>query len=334
MNLRRFAWLSIVLMGPATTAHCSSFDEGERAPDGGAPDGGALDAPTPISESGIAPDGGDAVLVSEVGGTLGGFGAGAGGVAWSVGDVVKSASAAQATLGAYTSSNTLSGFLTVSGGDVFFTRAEAIVRCQLGGECGPAGGLAFGLDEPGAIALSRSDGQLYVAERSGRKRLLRCAPANCANATAIAVLADAPIFLAPAGARIFLGYASGVVEATTYAPSDAGAAPIATVDALAGLVADGDSAYWIEAGANRIVHRRVASGEEAPIPFAVISARDLTLAGDDLYWLETSTGTVRRCRRPACATAADVVRLPGATRLAVGDRVYLSDGSKIFAYPL
>lgn len=330
-----------VLVALATAlGACSSFDE-DTSPAGdaavGPPVTPELDASVPDGagplDTGPPTPSGTPKLLTTATGQLGAFAAGGAGVAWTISDKVYGMAPGQVPVEMYSSPNTLSGFIVVSATHAYFTRDDGVIACPFGKACGADHG-TLDLQKPGALALNA--GTLFIAERAGQRRLLACSASGCTNvALVVPTLLIDPLWLAPAVSRIAVGYAGGAVVA--HSPAG-GSPPDALVDAkgLTGLVNDGVDAYWLEATTGKLGRRALLpTTATVDVKVGLGAPRDLVLEGNTLYWLETTSGSVQRCTKPACTDATIVAQLAGATRFALGDRVYIANDATggIYAAP-
>lgn len=328
MTLRRLVpWL--LALGAGSWTACSSFDASAPAPppalaeqddagagtgDGAVSDAGADAASTlPVT----------AVPWVKAAGAIGGFAAGGGGLAWTVGNLVYGAPAGDvphAVTVLDASDGTPTGALVVNGATVHIGRKGGVSTCPLAGECLASKPPFAPCSAPWLMALVTTS--LEVVEQEGPKRIAACPATNC---TSVAQRIAGPL----ENVRFFASSPAGPVVATNDAVLHF---PTGTPDALAtatpatGLASDGQNVYWLVGSTGKLVRDRPSDGV-TPIELEgdFSGASDLVNVGEHLYWLVSATGRVMRCTKPDCADPALVVQLAGTSRFALGDRLYLLD---------
>ena len=319
-------------IGALAASACTPFAAADSDPtvDGGVPDAGLLDAELPTAPIEIAALSGQ---------TLGAvFAAGTAGVVWSANLEIFGLAATGKPVVMYVGGEVLSKDAVVTSGDVIVSRLSsgAVIRCPYGVSCTSIpGNTATGFNRPGPLSLDGAT--LYVAETNGAMRLMTCSAAPCKTSTAqfgSAALPSGVTSIAAAGGNVMVVVTTGQI--TAYASSGGPTALQDAAGTVAGIANDGLYAYWVDGVSKRLVSRDVgAVGPPTASPFMVANAVGFVRDGDRLYWLEPSTGEVRRCKTKAFAGVEVVAVLPGASRLAVGDRIYLANDTtgKIYAAP-
>ena len=301
------------------------------APEGSALEGSALDGgplPPPVE------------IVAVDGGALGpAFAAGPAGVVWSSNVAIYGLSSTGEPVVMVTGGDAITKDAVVTSADLIIARPGigAVVRCPYGVAClSISNNTATGFNRPGPLSLDGA-GALYVAETNGSLRLMTCTADSCRVTSAqfgTALLPMGVTSIAAAGGHVAVVIATGQIR--VYAATSEPTTLREASGAVEGIANDGQTAYWIDGVMQKLVSRDVsAAGPPATSLFTVANATGLVRDGDRLYWLERSTGEVRRCKTPGFTGVEVVAVLPGASRLAVGDRVYLANETtrKIFALP-
>lgn len=343
-----FAGSVFALGALASWEGCSSFEAASEAdasaldatvvPADGAPDDGAAADGTDATDATDARPA-EALLVAQIdGGALGGvFAAGPGGPVWSVDRTLWSLTPLGVPTLTYTSPDAITPHVVVSLADLFASRPEsnALVRCPLGAACtSPVP--TTGLEGSGPLALHA--GNLFIAELAGARNLLMCPATACVNPVPLFSPLSMPVGIVSIAAAASHVIALGNTGVITSYPQGAAGVDLKAAGTVAGIATDGVNAYWIDAAVTpaKLV-RNPLGAPNSPVTstFSVPTARDLVRDGDRLYWLESASGTVRRCKLPDFTEPQVVWTRASASRMALGDRIYLAEDStgSIYAVP-
>lgn len=303
---------------------CSSFDATNDV------DASALDAPVAPADGGDAATDArraEALLVAQIdGGALGAvFAAGPGGVAWSVDKTLWSRTPLGAPTPTYSSTDPITPHVVISPADLFVSRprSDSVIRCRLGEAC-TAPATTTTLEGAGPLSLDLDT--LFIAELTSSRMLLSCSASSCVSSLAFfskTAMPEGVVSIAASSAYVVAVTSAGTVLSYTQGSDGV---ELKGPGAVSGLANDGSNAYWIDATRGVLVRNPVGMAN-APVesPFSVVTARDLVRERDRLYWFESMSGKVRRCKLPGFTEPEVVWTRATATRMALGDRIYLAE---------
>ena len=235
-----------------------------------------------------------------------------------------------------------SGFLALESSTAVMDQAGGVSRCTTQPPCNNnVSAPIYGLEDAGPLGVL--DGEIYVAERGGSRRLMTCGIAqSCGtNAPSLALLPAVATRMALGSTYVVLALEDkSLIAYPRAARLDAGVtAPVtlASVFDLRGLAVDGKEAYWTDGAAGTIARCAVDACASTTVVIAGQRAfpRAIAVAAGTAYWVETDGDSVWRCSVPACTDVSRVARVMRPVDLAIGDRVYVASAGtqKIYAVP-
>jgi hypothetical protein len=247
----------------------------------------------------------------------------------------------KAPIALMTPPNGATGHLAIDDVTVLMTEATGVRRCPTTGGCDALDPSVpiYQLSDAGPIAAG--GGEMFVGERSGARRLVRCGLGmNCGTSPdVVAYLPEAPGKLALTTSSVVVALGDFTIRAYLRAGRlDGGVpppTPLATVVDLRGLASSGAFVYWADGVGGTIGGCNADDCENTKTPLASGRAfpRALAVSTNKLYWAETNADAVLRCTLPACSDVTVIAKVTQPTDLAVGDRVYVTSEveQKIYA---
>ncbi len=319
MRLRAVLPVAALVLG-ACASFSSSSDDAAVTPgsEGGAPDGGGGGDGPGVDEDAATPE---KTIVAKA--NVKGLAAGLQGVAWlDDGDKLFTLPKGETNPNSIYLGDHPSGSMAVSGGSAYVAQKQNVASCRLTG-CSTEG-LETPIGQPKAGGLMAIGGgsELYFTDSdiSAPYRLAHCMLGACKTPTAVIAVSSAPKWLVAAGANRFV-YAITAGSGLDFyiGNTRVGAAPTVT-----GVALDAKYLYWTDDGA---IHRVDDQGAgEAVLQQGLRGAREVTLDGDRLVWIETGSGLVRRCDAPDCKNITEIGSVPQPTHVAAGDGIFVSSG--------
>jgi hypothetical protein len=197
----------------------------------------------------------------------------------------------------------------------------------------------YQLSAAGPVAAG--GGVMFVAERSGARRLVSCGlDVNCdTSPDVVAYLPDEPRELALTSSSAVVGLADQTIRAYPRTGRPDAAAPqpaaLAQLVDLRGIACDGPDVYWADGVGRTIGHCLVDSCATTKSDLATQRAfpRAVAVSLGKLYWIETDADAVVRCTLPACKDITVIARVSRPRDLTIGDRLYVASDTvqKIYA---
>jgi hypothetical protein len=308
-------------------AACSSFDEGGGSSgDVAAGPDGSMDASQDASagpDAVVAPV--EPLLVVKTGATLKGLCASNRGVAWTTSFAPHGFidGVAHST----PDETAVQGPCLLTDSTIRFTDSTSIRIRDLGADAAASGAIAYGLDSPGPLATDGT--KTFTAEMVGSRSIVEVLLSN-ETSKELAVGANG------GGASAIVANSTFVVVGTENGEIDLvqrgtfGATLVRNVPNVTGLALTGNTLYVSSAASPGTIQACTlpACSDIAPIATGRLGPSDVTVVGDDLYWLDRDDGQVVTCKRASCMPRT-MATVANAVHLAVGDRIYIADSSGV-----